>query len=49
MITIRASALSDFFDCPARAEAKHLLHKRTPSSGRSVLGTDDRRDRRAGS
>lgn len=39
MITIRASALSDFFDCPARAEAKHLLHKRTPSSGRAVLGT----------
>lgn len=39
MITIRASALSDFLDCPARAEAKHLLGKRTPSSGRALLGT----------
>jgi len=24
IFTIRASALSDFLDCPARAEAKHL-------------------------
>lgn len=39
MITIRASALSDFLDCPARAEAKHLLGKRTPSTGRALLGT----------
>ena len=38
MITIRASALSDFFDCPARAEAKHLLGKRTPSNGKALLG-----------
>lgn len=39
MITIRASAIGDFMDCAARAEAKHLLGKRTPSSGRALLGT----------
>lgn len=39
MITIRASALSDFLDCPARAEAKHLLGRRTPSTGRAILGS----------
>lgn len=39
MVQIRASALSDFLDCPARAEAKHLLHLRTPSSGASTIGT----------
>lgn len=39
MVTVRASALSDFLDCPARAEAKHLLGLRTPSSGASTLGT----------
>lgn len=39
MITIRASALSDFLDCPARAEAKHLLGLRTPNSGAAQLGT----------
>lgn len=39
MITIRASALSDFLDCPARAEARHLLGKRTPSNGAAQLGT----------
>jgi hypothetical protein len=39
MITIRASALSDFLDCPARAEAKHLLGLRTPSSGAAQIGT----------
>lgn len=38
MIAIRASALPDFFDCPARAEAKHLLGKRCPSSGKALLG-----------
>lgn len=38
-ITIRASALSDFFDCPARAEAKHLLGKRVPSNGKALLGS----------
>lgn len=37
--TIRASALSDFLDCPARAEAKHLLGLRTPANGKSLLGT----------
>jgi hypothetical protein len=39
MINIRASALSDFLDCPARAEARHLLGLRTPSSGAATLGT----------
>ena len=39
MVTIRASALSDFLDCPARAEAKHLMGLRTPSSGAAALGT----------
>jgi RecB family exonuclease len=38
-ITIRASALSDFLDCPARAEAKHLLGLRTPNSGAAQIGT----------
>ncbi len=38
IVTIRASALSDFFDCPARAEAKHLLGKRCPSTGNALLG-----------
>ena len=37
-VTVRASALSDFLDCPARAEARHLLGKRTPSSGKALLG-----------
>lgn len=37
-VRIRASGLSDFFDCPARAEAKHLLGLRTPSSGKALLG-----------
>lgn len=39
IITIRASALGDFLDCPARAEAKHLRGLRTPSGGSAVLGT----------
>lgn len=39
MVEIRASALSDFLDCPARAEAKHLLGKRTPTTGAAQLGT----------
>jgi PD-(D/E)XK nuclease superfamily protein len=39
MVTVRASALSDFLDCPARAEAKHLLHKRCPQSAAALLGT----------
>lgn len=39
IVTIRASALSDFFDCPARAEAKHLLGKRCPTNGKAMLGS----------
>lgn len=38
IVTVRASALSDFFDCPARAEAKHLLGKRCPTTGNALLG-----------
>ncbi len=39
LVNVRASALSDFLDCPARAEARHLLGLRTPSSGAATLGT----------
>ena len=39
MVTVRASALSDFLDCPARAEAKHLLGKKCPQSPAALLGT----------
>lgn len=39
IVTVRASALPDFLDCAARAEAKHLLGLRTPSSGGALLGT----------
>lgn len=39
IVTIRASALSDFLDCPARAEAKHLRGLRTPNSGAAQIGT----------
>lgn len=39
IVTVRASALSDFLDCPARAEAKHLLGKRCPTSAAALLGT----------
>lgn len=39
IVTIRASALSDFLDCPARAEAKHLLGMRMPNSGAAQIGT----------
>lgn len=38
IVTVRASALSDFLDCPARAEAKHLRGLRTPSSGGATIG-----------
>lgn len=38
IVTVRASALPDFLDCPARAEAKHLLGKRVPSNGKALLG-----------
>lgn len=39
MIAIRASSLSELFDCPARWEAKHILGKRLPASGATQLGT----------
>jgi hypothetical protein len=39
IVTVRASALPDFLDCAARAEAKHLLNKRCPTSGNALLGT----------
>jgi hypothetical protein len=39
MVTVRASALGDFLDCPARAEAKHLLGKKTPQSPGALLGS----------
>jgi hypothetical protein len=39
LTTIRASALGDFLDCAARAEAKHLLGLRMPSGQPSVLGS----------
>lgn len=38
-IAIRASSLSELFDCPARWEAKHLLNMRLPASGAALLGT----------
>ena len=37
-VTIRASGLSEWFDCAARAEARQLLGKRTPSTGKALLG-----------
>lgn len=38
VVTVRASALSDFLDCPARAEAKHLRKLSMPTNGKAVLG-----------
>jgi len=38
-VYIRASSLGELFDCPARWEAKHILHMRLPSSGAAQLGT----------
>lgn len=38
-IKIRASSLSELFDCPARWEAKHILGKKLPASGVAQLGT----------
>jgi hypothetical protein len=37
-VTVRASSLPDAFDCPARFEAKQLLGKRCPTSGKALLG-----------
>jgi len=39
MITIRASSLSELFDCPARWEAKHIRKLRLPRSAAAQLGT----------
>lgn len=39
MITVRASSLSDFLDCPLRWKAKHIEKKTLPASGRARLGT----------
>ena len=38
-IEIRASSLSELFDCPARFEAKHIRGLRMPSSSAAQLGT----------
>jgi len=38
-ITIRASSLAEMFDCPARWAAKNIERMRSPTSGRSYLGT----------
>jgi len=37
-ITIRASSLGRLFDCPASWAATHLEGRRTPSSGKAMLG-----------
>lgn len=39
MVTIRASSLSELFDCPARFYAKQILGLRTPGNAKSTLGT----------
>lgn len=38
-VQMRASSVSELFDCPARWEAKHLLDMRRPSSMPARLGT----------
>lgn len=38
-VQIRASSLGELFDCPARWEAKHLLHMSMPTSSAAFLGT----------
>jgi len=38
-IRVRASAFGDLFDCPARFEAKHIMHLRTPNGPGAVIGT----------
>lgn len=37
-ITIRASSLGGFFDCPARFKATHIENRRIPSTGKAILG-----------
>lgn len=39
IVTIRASALKDLMDCPARFEARHIRGLRVPRSGKAQLGT----------
>ena len=39
IIPVRASSLSDLFDCPARWEAKNLNNKRLPSCAKARIGT----------
>lgn len=39
LVNIRASSLSELFDCPARWEAKHILGMSMPRSGAAQLGT----------
>jgi len=39
LITVRASALAELFDCPARFEAKHIRNLRRPRSAAAQLGT----------
>lgn len=39
MISIRASSLSELFDCPARWEAKYVRNMHMPSSDAARLGT----------
>lgn len=39
IFNIRASSLSELFDCPARWEAKNLLKMRKPTAGAAQLGT----------
>lgn len=38
LVVIRASSLSDLFDCPARWEAKHILGMSMPMGGAAALG-----------
>lgn len=39
LVTVRASSLSELFDCPARFEAKHIKGLRRPRSAAAQLGT----------
>ena len=39
MLRVRASSLSELFDCPHRWEAKHVLGLRMPGSAATQLGT----------
>jgi hypothetical protein len=39
IVRIRASSLSELFDCPARWEAKNILNMRSTNNGKAQLGT----------